>query len=274
MSESEILTGSIGGGVKDLIDATRKPFVVNIEGETVLVRPLADGSWRADGGPLGWQEGEIGLGATQPEATPLLFGTLEGFSEFVTLEAQADEDHKLLIVVETSKRVVLFGPVDGDFSERRPILAMVKPSVLSEPFGFNRWHGSEEFVVNVNVGFRKSPDRDEVLRVASSIQKEIVSTSEDDGLTQVATIRAGISMSGKKAISPDVRLIPIGQTFFEAEETGISLPAVFRLQGGDASTTPRLGLWSVGWPEYERKAIAAIVSILRKRIGEWATVIG
>lgn len=142
--------------------------------------------------------------------------TLAGFADLVRAKIDDYEFPKDFIIhVEKETTVALRERVSDDYG-RRMDLVSASP-VPFKQFSFNQWINQEEFVIAVAALFAESEDREYVLKLASTLTNEAITTHEDDGFTQKGTAKAGLRTKESITLKPRVLLAPY-RTFPELEQ--------------------------------------------------------
>ncbi|BDU72945.1 hypothetical protein [Mesoterricola silvestris] len=156
------------------------------------------------------------LAAAPPQPKLVAVNTLAGFSELIRakLENKAFST-EFLIHVESETTVTLKAKETDEYG-RRVVLIQAQP-VSFDKFKFGQWIDQESFSIAIASLFAESEDKDYVLNLASSITNEATSTSDDNGFTQKATIKAGLSHKAQVTIKPRVALAPF-RTFPEVAQ--------------------------------------------------------
>lgn len=120
-------------------------------------------------------------------------------------------------------------------------------------FPFDRYLDAEDFIVRLQTGFlpdardgaeRETGDLSAVLALAGSLRPEKLTTLEDDGVTQVATVRRTAGRLAASAIKIPVALYPLGVTFADIAPPRWRL--ILRLKQ-DGEALPQLALLRCGY---------------------------
>lgn len=120
-------------------------------------------------------------------------------------------------------------------------------------FPFDRYLDAEDFIVRLQTGFlpdardgaeRETGDLSAVLALAGSLRPEKLTTLEDDGVTQVATVRRTAGRLAASAIKNPVALYPLGVTFADIAPPRWRL--ILRLFLPDGEALPQLALFRCG----------------------------
>jgi hypothetical protein len=205
----------------------------------------------------------------KPEPTPLALRSLTGLVDFILASNPAVES-EVLIHIEDQARVVL---VDRKLDEigRRSVRARAVYD-SSNDFKFGEFYGPEEFIIALRTNFIlvDGDDLTYVLKLASGLQAELVATSDDDGLSQTAAIRKGVTLKEKVAIKPTVELQPF-RTFIEAEQPKSRF--LLRLRSDEPGELPECALFPADGKAWKNAAMANIAKWLREQLGENYTII-
>lgn len=178
--------------------------------------------------------------------------TLAGFADLVKAKLE-DQDFPadFLIHVEDHQTVTLKARQSDEYG-RRLVLIQAQP-VPFDRFKFGQWHDQEAFAIALASQFADSPDKDYVLKMAATLINEGTNTSEDDGFSQRATIKAGLRTKENVTLKPKVELAPF-RTFPEVDQP-VS-PFVFRAKC--VGETPALMLVEADGGRWKVNAIATI----------------
>jgi hypothetical protein len=97
----------------------------------------------------------------------------------------------------------------------------------------------DEFFITVMKQFQDTEQREELLRLCSSLKAEKIATSEDDGVSQTAAVKAGVHLSSKIEVKNNW-VLKAQITFPEVEQPEV--PYFLRLHQS-REETPRLALY-------------------------------
>lgn len=155
-------------------------------------------------------------------AASIEMNTLTSFVDY--LKADIDSmAKKMLVQVISPTEVKLISMLDTD--RKRECLVDIKAMVPS--FEYGKYMGHESFIIALQSKFLENNDRTLLLKFAGTVRDESIAQYGDDGVTQRATIKAGIS-SVEDAIVPNpVKLRPF-RTFIEVEQPESAF--VFRMR--------------------------------------------
>lgn len=102
-------------------------------------------------------------------------------------------------------------------------------NALLPQFEYGREYDQESFLVSMQACFKGSDDREAVTILASNIVNTQQANFSDDGVTQQAVIKTGITTKDNALVPNPVHLIPY-RTFLEVDQPGSDF--VFRISEG------------------------------------------
>lgn len=147
-----------------------------------------------------------------PKAVPLKLHTLTSLVEYI--KSKTDEmDSSMLVCVESPTKVTLCSCLDPD--RGREYLVEVNaelPRIM-----FDQYVNQEEFLIGMQANFLPTDDRSLILKFAGTVEDKSVAEYGDDGVTQKATIRKGVSSKTDAVVPNPVSLKPY-RTFFEVDQ--------------------------------------------------------
>lgn len=145
-------------------------------------------------------------------AAPIEMGTLTSLVDY--LKAGIDDmAPRMLVQVVSPVSVRVVSRLDGD--RKREGLVQVSASVPD--FEYGRYMDKEKFIISMQAKFLPGEDRDLLLRFAGTVKDESVAEYGDNGVSQKATIRTGISTVGDAVVPNPVVLCPF-RTFVEVKQ--------------------------------------------------------
>lgn len=157
----------------------------------------------------------------------LELSTLDGLVSYLSANIDDLSLEESMVVVESPEIVSYVLAMEREQVREK----VVKVQCLeSSRFVFGKWYSHEEFIIAALSNFAKTPTLDSLLTKASTIlindSKEIV----DDGLTQQAKTRKGISFQEMSDLPSRVNLKPF-RTFPEVEQPESEF--IFRVRDND-----------------------------------------
>ena len=130
---------------------------------------------------------------------------------------------QMLVQVVSPTEVKLISCLDSD--RKRECLVSVKAMIPE--FGYGRYMDHESFIIALQSKFIENKDRELLLRFAGTVKDESIAQYGDDGVTQKATIKTGITSVGEAIVPNPVNLKPF-RTFIEVEQPESAF--VFRMR--------------------------------------------
>lgn len=228
-----------GGAVREVAGlATKASAVQQVTiGDTVFVdRPLIDPR-KAD-----------------PLPAAIVMATLASFAAFVAQDPDAEfsKGKPRFVHVVSPTKVELRTGVFDRFANRG---LTATASVDRRPFGFGQWMDPETFNIQLRTAFQESEDRAAVMRLVGNICSEAVQSVLDDGISQRATVQAGIARRDTTDVPSTVHLKP-WRTFTEVQQP--DSPFVLRLRGGSQEKPPTCALFEMDGGAWTLKAVSAV----------------
>lgn len=125
-------------------------------------------------------------------------------------------------------------------------------------FECGRWHDQEGFIIALQAFFEHTEDREYVLKTVSTIIGESLRTSQDDGISQVATTKFGIVTKGEETVKRLVTLKPY-RTFREIDQPTSQF--VFRIRS-KPNELPTCALFEADGGVWKLEAVKRIKAYL------------
>lgn len=155
-------------------------------------------------------------------AAAIEMNTLSSLVDYA--KAFADEmSDQMLVQVVSPTEVKLISCLDAD----RKRECLVNVSAMIPDFNYGRYMDHESFIIALQSKFIDNKDRELLLRFAGTVKDESIAQYGDDGVTQKATIKTGITSVGEAIVPNPVHLCPF-RTFVEVEQPESAF--VFRMK--------------------------------------------
>lgn len=184
-----------------------QPKVIELDGERYSDRHLIR---------IPWNE----------RAEALRVSTLTSLVDYIKSEVDNVES-KMLVHVVSPTEVQLISSLDLD--RKREVLVSAVADLPEFPYG--EYIGHEKFLISMQAKFLPGEDRDLLLKFAGTVRSGSVAEYGDDGVTQKATVKSGVSSVTDAVVPNPVALAPY-RTFLEVEQPQSSF--VFRMRDDDA----------------------------------------
>lgn len=156
-------------------------------------------------------------------AEPICLYSLESFVKFIKESKDLSGDRNYLIKAEDCRRLSLVSELNID--RRREVLATVAP--LNDVFEFGDYRNKEQALIELRTQFVDTDDKDILVAFLSKVEVGTVSEYGDDGVTQKAAVKTGITTKTNVIVPNIVKLKPF-RTFMEVDQPESSF--IFRLK--------------------------------------------
>ena len=130
---------------------------------------------------------------------------------------------KMLVQVVSPMKVRVLSMLDADRKREE----LVDVEAMIPDFEYGRYMGNERFIIALQSKFIANDDRALLLQFAGTVKDESIAQYGDDGVTQKATIKTGITSVGDAVVPNPVKLRPF-RTFIEVEQPESAF--VFRMR--------------------------------------------
>jgi len=200
----------------------------------------------------------------RPLITPIAVTTLGGFCDLITEGFEGIKPIEVIAHVESHQSVSLVSIASDAWGRRTEIISCDLPDVKG--FSFEQFMDHETFIIRLQAIFTPTADLDYLLKLASNLSTERVQTSEDDGITQKATLKQGVVLKGQpQEVKARVNLAPF-RTFREVAQPASDF--IFRLRNAGENQPPTLALFEADGGKWKLEAMENIGRYLRVKLGE------
>lgn len=197
--------------------------------------------------------------------TPLQVGSLQALCDYLEHNRDNLDRLGLTVLVASPTRVDLIGPITGESADR---FLYLRASAQDLAQGFlGQYHEQVIFAVGLQSRFQDMGDRAEVLQLVHRIKREQSLEEHNDGVTQSATVRQGVSLSENVQVPNPVSLAPY-RTFREIEDQP---PSQFVLR---VDSQGRAALFEADGGAWQLDAVLAVARWLLDRLPIEIPVIG
>ena len=180
----------------------------------------------------------------------LELSTLTSLVDYLKTDLNQLKDQRLIVVVEKNDEVCVWS--EDDEFEHRTLLVDVKARIPELTFG--RFLSSEQFNIMLQSNFIDGNDRGALLEFASALKIENGAEIEDNGVSQVATVKTGVASLAKGKV--DLRPY---RTFIEVEQP--SSKFVFRIDKNG-----QMALFEADGKRWVSDAVSRIADYLKKEL--------
>lgn len=157
-----------------------------------------------------------------PYARSIEMHTLTSLVDYI--EANIDTmAEKMIIHVVSPTEVQMYSSLDYD----RKREYMVEVNANLPQFRFGTFIDHEEFCIALQSKFIENEDRELVLKFAGTVEDGTIAQYGDDGVSQKATVKTGLTSKSEALVPNPVNLIPY-RTFLEVEQPASDF--IFRMK--------------------------------------------
>lgn len=192
----------------------------------------------------------------EPMPSALGFATLGSLVEYVRWNRDDLDLSKCVLHVASPLNVILRGPLTGEQRQRPAFAQATANDLVADLLG--KFQRQETFVIAMQTRFASDGDRDVVLGLVGRLRDEQTIESEDDGVTQHVTQKAGVHVARQVAVPNPVTLAPF-RTFREVEQ--VTSPFLLRVKRGDDG--PGVGLFEADGGAWQLAAVERVAEWLR-----------
>ena len=185
--------------------AAQKPEVLEINGRTYCTKNMT----RYDKADM---------------ADPIKATTLTSLVDYIKQRRDELREHMIIQVVSATEVRMYSGLLDERDREELFVVNALLPR-----FEFGQQYDQESFIVSLQSCFQNNGDREAVAMLASNIVNNQQQEYSDDGITQQAVIKTGITTKQAALVPNPVHLVPY-RTFLEVEQPASDF--VFRISEG------------------------------------------
>lgn len=213
--------------------------IIELDGERYTDKPLTR---------IPWNE----------RADALCLSTLTSLVEYIKSNVDGIES-KMFVHVVNPTEVQLISCLDMD--RRREVLVRARAELPA--FEYGRYMGHENFLIAMQAMFLPGPDRDLLLKFAGTVRSGSVAEYGDDGVTQKATVKSGVS-SVMDAVVPNPVILAPYRTFHEVDQPESRF--VFRMKENDGGVS--CAIFEADGGAWKHKAKRNVASYIRAELDE------
>lgn len=183
-------------------------------------------------------------------------------SQLVELIKNCHSQYKGLIVNVDDFDIVSVVEKEFNNNGKRATVAVADFSEVFDKFPFGQQLSQEDFIIKLMTQFEKDGNRSELIKTVLSIKSEKIQTSDDDGYSQVAAVKAGVHLQAEKKVE-NLWSLKTFRTFPEVEQP--TIPYILRLHQRD-SEMPKFALYPCDGGKWKVDLTLAIRSWLENRL--------
>lgn len=200
-----------------------------------------------------------------PMASAIELHTLTSLVEYIGAKIDTLPE-KMIVHVESPTKVSFYSALNEE--REREYIATVNAQVPS--FDFNNFIDHEKFLISVQAKFvnDNTSDRDLILKFAGTVEAGSVAQYGDDGVTQKATVKNGLTSKSEAVVPNPVKLRPY-RTFIEVMQP--STEFIFRMKQ-DKYDGICCALFEADGGAWKNEAMANIKYYLKENLAEFNNI--
>ncbi len=202
-----------------------------------------------------------------PQAETLGVYTLGALRDYLKHNRDSHDLATLAVHVVSPQLVRVCAKLDARARSRETFL-QASALNLTDKF-LDTFMEVETFIIGLQSRFALTDDRQNVLRLLSNIKQEAVKTSQDDGISQTVTSKAGVALVAEVQVPNPVELSPF-RTFREVLQP--ASPFALRVQGRGTGM-PQVGLFEADGGAWRLVAVDRVRDWLVSELPEGVAVL-
>lgn len=167
---------------------------------------------------------------------------------------------KMLVQVVTPTKVRVLSMLDADRKREE----LVDVEAMIPDFEYGRYMGNERFIIALQSKFIDNEDRALLLKFSGTVKDESIAEYGDDGVTQKATVKTGITSVGDAIVPNPVKLQPF-RTFIEVTQPESAF--VFRMRQADGRGV-ECAIFEADGGAWKNAAMKSIKEYLQNELAE------
>ena len=192
-------------------------------------------------------------------ASAIQMNTLTSLVDY--LKAGVDKmAEKMLVQVVTPTKVRVLSMLDADRKREE----LVDVEAMIPDFEYGRYMGNERFIIALQSKFIDNDDRALLLKFSGTVKDESIAEYGDDGVTQKATVKTGITSVGDAIVPNPVKLQPF-RTFIEVTQPESAF--VFRMRQADGRGV-ECAIFEADGGAWKNAAMKSIKEYLQNELAE------
>ncbi len=192
-------------------------------------------------------------------ASAIQMNTLTSLVDY--LKAGVDKmAEKMLVQVVSPTKVRVLSMLDADRKREE----LVEVEAMIPDFEYGRYMGNERFIIALQSKFIDNDDRALLLKFAGTVKDESIAEYGDDGVTQKATVKTGITSVGDAIVPNPVKLQPF-RTFIEVTQPESAF--VFRMRQADGRGV-ECAIFEADGGAWKNAAMKSIKEYLQNELAE------
>ncbi|MDR0602474.1 MAG: hypothetical protein LBG42_08855 [Treponema sp.] len=203
----------------------------------------------------------------EPRPDKIGLHTLTGFVDYFKANVDKLELKNHIIVVENPGEVSLYSALNGKDKDR-DLISVVSLDKGLQTYQFGQYEQVESFVVHLNSLFEDSKDRERLIKFVSSVTGGAQFELADDGVTQIAAVKKGVSGAlTQNESAPKIVALKPYRTFRDVEQPTSDFLLRLKLIDTEEHIVG-VCLYEADGGRWRNTAVQTIKDFLKKELGE------
>lgn len=190
-----------------------------------------------------------------PIPASLTVHTLSSVVQFCQNELEEEKNH--IVCIEGPGSVKVYSRLSTGLRQRETLLSA---DLLMDQFNFGTKHSLENFIISLQAQFVQDETTANIMAFVGNITAESKQTNEDDGVTQIVSVKQGLVKVAEKSVPNPVILRPY-RTFTEVDQPASRF--VLRVDPG-----PYCALYEADGGAWKNTAVMNISEYLHAELAE------
>jgi hypothetical protein len=186
-----------------------------------------------------------------PDPNAIQCSSLSAIAEYLNEDIDGISGYDPVIHIQTENIVSLYSSLIPPWNRR--FLFMTAVNTPKGKFIPERWYEPQELIPRLQSEFVETHELMQLIKFLSSISSGAVTESDDDGITQVVTVKKGIHKKDNAHVQPHWYLNPF-RTFIEIDQPG----SRYLLRTRGAGDMPEIALFEADGGGWKREAMKLI----------------
>jgi len=205
-----------------------------------------------------------------PRPEPIGICTLTGLIDYLEKNVDSVQKPDLMLHIVDTKTVKLISKLCG-LDRQRDGFATARVDEKLQEYPFGKYMVVEEFVIRLRSMFKSTLDLEKVIAYTSKLSSGTIIETLDDGISQSATIRTGVSGAVKKnETAPIIVNLKPFRTFRDLDQ--VESEFLFRIQTDEDGKNPSCALFEADGGKWRSVTIQAIKAWLAEKISDIAII--
>lgn len=192
----------------------------------------------------------------EPLTSAFKVRNLSSLIEYINSNIDNIQDD-IIVHVKSPWEVAVYGALNKDKNRNEYIIAAAQ---LPDNIYYSHYLNQEQFNIMLQSSFVDTQDKAQLLKFTSLVREDAIKETGDDGVSQSAVIKTGVTTVGEAVVPNPVKLAPY-RTFNEVVQPESKF--IFRMRKG-----PEMALYEADGKQWQNEAMDAIRKYLKENINK------